>query len=187
MKTVGRCTRAHDVQRLKSCQIASNYESVDAYARRKIFLVYTVTSHVGKSANRNFLSPISYHSVNHLILPWASILVSRLFSHSLPWRIFRGNANSRSPTSSLKLAIYRIDDVEGKWMYVCGKIEATPWIYLKRIFLYPPRCPRVISMMTRTWSCARDNENSSLIRWKSKTRLKRNFNYGTSGRSVVQI
>lgn len=50
----------------------------------------------------------------------------RSLPHSLPRRIFRGNANSGSPTSSLKLAIYRIDDVEGKWMYVCGKIEATP-------------------------------------------------------------
>jgi len=172
MKTAGRYMCAHGVQRLKSCQIASNYEPVDAYANENLSGLFGYLPLSWKKAPTEIFSlpPIPYNSVNHLILPRVSILVSRSFPHSLPWRIFRGNANSGSPTSSLKLAIYRIDDVEGKWMYVCGKIEATPWIYPERIFPYP-RCPWVISTTTRRL-ILRDKENSSLIRWRTKTRYE---------------
>lgn len=130
MKTAGSYTRARGgrgggVRRLKSCQIASNYEPVDAYARGKSFrFIRLPPLSWGKAPTEIFYlpSPLSPRKPPNT----TSILASRSLPRSLPRRIFRGNANSGSPTSSLKLAIYRIGDVEGKWMYVCGKIEATP-------------------------------------------------------------
>lgn len=86
MKTAGCCTCTGGAERLKSCQIASNYEPVDAYARGKSFQYVRGTSPVGKSANRNF--PIPYHPVNHLILPWASVLAPRSLPHSPPSTYF---------------------------------------------------------------------------------------------------
>lgn len=154
MKTAERYTCVLGAQRLKSCQIASNYEPVDAYARGKSFRFIRLPPLSREKAPTEIFSishPLSLRKPPNTIsnfYPCPSLAPSR--SH--PWRIFRGNANSGSPTSSLKLAIYRIDDVEGKWMYVCGKIEATLRIYHERIFPYPPRCPRVISMTTRSRS-----------------------------------
>lgn len=66
-----------------------------------------------KSAARNFLAfRLSYP-------------VSRYPLSRCPC-ISRENANSGSPASTRldsTRAIYRSDDAEGKWMYVCGKIE----------------------------------------------------------------
>lgn len=42
-------------------------------------------------------------------------------------------------------AIYRSGDVEGKWMYVCGKIEDTPWnIFSTNFSISFPRVLRLL-------------------------------------------
>lgn len=132
--------------RLKSCQIASNYTAVDAYSRGKIFSACVSTrpratrpSPARKSANRNFLP-----STNRLPFP------HREPSQHLPLSSFATSAASSSPQSCPPLltyfpweckfrvtdidanrAIYRTNDVEGKWMWICarGKIEAAPRSY----------------------------------------------------------
>lgn len=61
------------VQRLKSCQIASNYEPVDAYARGKSFRFIRLPP-LSEKRQQKFSTPISYHPVNHLILSRSLVL-----------------------------------------------------------------------------------------------------------------
>lgn len=116
MKTVGRYTRARRAHRLKSCQIASNYEPVDAYSRGKIFPVYTRLhppapdfSYVGKAPAEIFYSSyLSHHPVNHLV---------SYFCHSLTFSLDVFSAEMQIPGHWHRLlnhAIYRIDDAEEK-------------------------------------------------------------------------
>lgn len=122
--------------RLKSCQIASNYEPVDAHARGKSFRLSPLW---GKSANRNFLPssrPLSPRKPPNTTLNHHRSLPSFPPLTYFPWKCKFRVTDIVSQTGDISHR-RRGREVDVR---VRKDRSYTVNIYLERIFPYPPRC-----------------------------------------------
>lgn len=175
MKTIGRYTRAHTVwNRARSHLITNLSMLIPAGKSFQFIRVCRLLPSRRKSANRNFLLFLSLSlprkppsTTSILLLP-----LSPSLSLSLPWCIFRGNANSGSLTSTLEPS-----DISHRR---CGREvdvrvrkdrSYTENISRTNFFPYPVRCPRVILMSL----ILRDKGITVNSLWKSKMKIDLKF------------